>query len=213
MAVFYAPLLVPGISPEVINCLLGIERHSTRLGYHRLECDGNITDQARNLICLAFLEHSRSPDDTLVMLDTDHLYDASIVEKLAAHRRPVVGALYFGRREPYLPMFFVRRDGQLAHLDKWPRPGAACAVVGTAAIAIKHSVFEALQDAGFEYPWFRYEYVDKSRHRPSEDMYFGKCCEQVGIPHYVDTTLSIPHLHSVGATEDDYRRCTAKAER
>lgn len=205
MKVFWAPLVVPGIEPDAVLSLLHVAEHSARCGFSRFEVGYNATDQARNLLTLAFLEASTSPDDVLVMLDTDHLYPADVVMKLAQHHRPVVGALYFGRKAPFEAMFFERNgSGELVKPSKWRKPGVECAMVGTAAMAIRRDVFDKLQNAGFEYPWFRYEYVDQSRHRPSEDMYFGKICEKTGIPHYVDTTLDIPHLQPIGIAREHY---------
>lgn len=202
MKVFYAPLVVPGLDAEVVLSLIRVAERAAQHGFARFEVGYNVTDQARNLTVASFLENSADPDDVLVMLDCDHVYPPEIVERLAAHKRPVVGALYFGRRPPYEPMFFNRRNGKLDKPYKWPKPGVACAIVGTAAIAIQRRVFDTLLDKGFNFPYFRYVYTDKGRHRASEDMYFGECCEKAGIPHYVDTTISIPHMQTIGITQE-----------
>ena len=171
-------------------------------GYHKIQSTYARTDFARNNICKLFLELSSHDDDVLVMLDNDHIHPENVVELLAtkAHDIGVCGALAFRRGEPYDPLFFLRDPNRAqlfnpAELDFGQV--YQCAIVSTSAIAIKRWVFMALAAHGYGWPWFKYEYTEGM---PSEDMYFGKICEQSGIPHYVDTNIIIPHL-TWGAVE------------
>lgn len=169
------------------HCGLNGHKH-IRLGYSR-------TDFARNKITEAFMKVSTRDNDLLVMLDCDHVYPVDIVSRFAAHdpTKGVVGALAFRRGEPYDPLFFLRLDGGLravAELDYgflYP-----CAIVSTSAISIRRWVLLELEQRGQHYPYFRYEYPTGDA-LPSEDMYFGRICEQSGIFHYCDTSIIIPH--------------------
>jgi hypothetical protein len=61
-----------------------------------------------------------------------------------------------------------------------------------------------LVQKGYFPPFFRYEYpTDGSQ--PSEDMYFGRICEQAGIWHYVDTSIIIPHATQTWVDENVFK--------
>lgn len=154
------------------------------------------TDYARNELCKNFLQVSKRDDDLLIMLDGDHKHPGNILEKFAAEdpKLGVVGALAFRRGEPYDPLFFIRsEEGSLGSpLDFEMGPVYRCAIVSTSAISIRRWALLELEQAGYTWPYFRYEYPTNLA-LPSEDMYFGRICEQAGIWHHVDTSIVIPH--------------------
>jgi len=184
-------------SDQVYNCMLDVAMNAGRNGYDRISISYTRTDFARNEICKAFKEKSTRDNDLLIMLDADHKYPADILERFAAHDPAlgVVGALAFRRGTPYDPLFFVRANGGGLHSLAGFEYGPVyqCAIVSTSAISIRRWVLIELEHKGYLYPWFRYEYPTNSA-QPSEDMYFGRICEQAGIWHYCDTSLVIPHL-------------------
>jgi hypothetical protein len=157
------------------------------------------TDMARNLIVKAFLEHSENDGDTLIMLDADHIHPPDILDRLA--RFPdelgVVGALAYRRGGNHDPMFFFRQpDGELHSAMTWDNEGVyQCDAVATCAIAIKRWVFQKLDESGWAWPYFRYEYPESGA-VPSEDIVFARACEATGIPHHCDTSTLTPHLIS-----------------
>ena len=93
-------------------------------------------------------EIEQSPDDTLVMLDADHVYQKDIVERLAAHKEGVVGALATSRGEtPFICAFGRGADGEIYDMSEWADGELAmCVVVGSGAIAIKRWVLYRLQE-------------------------------------------------------------------
>lgn len=199
MTVFFAipPERSGAANAESFNSLIDVALEAGRRGHKRQASIGYTrTDNARNLLCKAFAEAPGRHDDMLVMLDVDHLHPTDILDRFAAHdpSEGVVGALAYRRGEPYDPLFFIRDEaGALrspASLDYGKT--YKCAIVSTSAIAIRRWVFAELTQRGYAYPWFRYEYPTNGS-QPSEDMYFGRICEQAGIWHYVDTGLIIPH--------------------
>ncbi len=197
MKVFWAVLFERYMAFEPVERLLDIAALAAQLGAARMSVPYAATDTARNIIVDGFLRHTDDPNDLLIMLDNDHLHPADIVEQLARHdpARGVVGALYFRRGEPYDPMFYLRTaSGQLrnpAVFNVGPLYEAAC--IGTGAIAIRRWVFDKLQAAGVEAPFFRYYQYQANGNRSTEDIYFGDICERAGIAHYVDTSLISPH--------------------
>lgn len=196
--VFWALLLERSVQEHNVQAMLDVAARAGHNEYVRIFHPYGRTDLARNNMVKIFLEQAADPNDVLIMLDADHTHPFDILERLAAHPAEigVVGALAFRRGLPHFPCFFVR-DGQGAYhiIAEW-EPGGLLkgTIVGTGAIAIKRWVFEQLKASGFEWPFFRYTYAPNGPVQPSEDIYFGECCEQCGIPHYCDTAIETPHL-------------------
>jgi hypothetical protein len=195
--VFYAILSerTGAANDQCFNSALDVAEHCGANGYKHLRLGYSRTDYARNEIAKAFLANSVHDNDLLVMLDCDHKYPADVVSRFAAHdpNEGVVGALAYRRGEPYDPLFFIREGGAL-HASVTPELGPTyeCAIVSTSAISIRRWVFIELQQRGHRMPYFRYEYPTDYA-QPSEDMYFGRICEQSGILHYCDSSIVIPH--------------------
>jgi hypothetical protein len=193
--VFWAVPLEREILSEAFGPFLSVAMCAGEKGYLRLGVPVCDTPTARNRLCELFLKNSARPDDTLVMLDADHAHPQDVVERLALRPEGVVGALYFRRGPPHDPLWFVRRiDGTMAAPAECGPYVYPCACVGTGAIAIKRWVLEKLRAAGNDV-FFRYDYpFDSSKKLPSEDVYFGAICEEIGIRHHVDGSLVTQHL-------------------
>lgn len=193
------------ITEEAFRSFLNVAAHAGARGYARLDIPTQRVDVARNNLVRSFLAVTENDNDTLVMLDADHMHPADIISRLVAWNKGVVGALAFKRGAPYDPCWFIRgSDGLLHHPAEWDKDAKLipCAIVGTGAIAIQRWVFKALDANGRGWPYFQCTYPDvEDIHKytfPSEDMAFGLICEEAGIPHYVDATFDTPHLfHSV----------------
>jgi hypothetical protein len=210
--VFFAALTERTVQDHAVNALLDIAMDAGGRGYTRIRWGYSRTDIARNEIIRVFKKESTDPDDYLVMLDNDHLMPADIIGRLTKWDQLVVGALAFRRGPPYFPCFFVRtpEDQQTHIVLDWGGPGLVpCALVGTGAVAIKHKVFDMLDEAGYGWPYFRYMYPPNQDILPSEDIYFGNICEKSGITHHVDTTFCIPHLSSSIVDEGTWRQYQA----
>lgn len=177
----------------------GIEYVLLSVGYQSV-------DSARNYLAFKFMEKAVSDDDTLVMLDNDHLHPKDIVEKLALHNKPVVGALAFKRKAPFQPVAYVRdpKDHQL----KIPieLPDVLCKVhrIGGAALAIQKQAFDKITKHNFAWPWFRFTYKDWDQFHGGEDIYFMDACEKSGVPIFCDFGLRTPHLDTLGRDESDW---------
>lgn len=161
-------------------------------GYTRLGLPAARVDIARNKLCAEFYTLATSPDDVLVMLDYDHRHPLDAIEKLVAHNRPVVGALYFRRGPPHDPMVFFRDQyGVMTQPRTWEPRLYRCAAIGTGAIAIQKRVLEQLYQK-YGRKVFQYRYTDTVD--PSEDLYFSGLCEQEGIEMWCDMSFVTPHL-------------------
>lgn len=193
--VFWAVPSERSIPGDTFGALMNVAVVAGARGYTKIELPYMRTDLARNMIVQAFLDNSDDDNDVLVMLDCDHKHPSTILD--IAHYPPeigVVGSLAYRRGGNHDPLFFIRGDDGLLHgAMQWEKEGLyRCAAVATCAIAIKRWVFLRLAEAGHRY-FFCYEYPDDGK-PPTEDMVFARMCEENGIYHYCDTSVTTPHL-------------------
>ena len=193
---------------EGFDSAMRIMEYTARLkDYHYVTTRPLPVAHARNAACQFFMEqevYPKNPDDTLVMLDADHVMEADLVEKLAAHKEGVVGALATSRGEtPFLCFFGRGTDGEIYNMSEWEEGEfVKGVVVGSGAIAIKRWVFYRLQHCSPS--WFRYIYGGY-KFEATEEMYFGYECAKAGIAHYCDTKLWIPHCTTAYTTPDEWK--------
>jgi hypothetical protein len=209
MEVFWSILPDGNINEYAFVACLAAASRAGNMGYSYITSNRMRTDVARNRLCAAFRTIAQDKNDVLVMLDCDHTHPHNIIERLIAHDPSygVVGALAFRRGEPFFPCFFLRTsDGGLRQPLQFSGGLMNCAIVGTAAIAIRRWVLDAIAESGQSAP-FLYEYNDvmfESGEFQSEDVYFGLVCERLGIPHYCDTGLVTPHLITSAVDENTW---------
>lgn len=180
-------------------------------GFGFLEIPYIRVDHARNWIVGKFIKLSENPNDMLVMIDADHKYEPDIVERLSQHNPEmgVVGTLLFRRGHPHDPLFFSCQEdgGKLVSPNDWERGGVyQCDATGSGVFGIRRWVFNKLEESGFNYPFFRYEYKKEDNFSQSEDVRFALCCYKAKIHHYCDTSLEAPHLVVEWADEKRWNR-------
>jgi hypothetical protein len=184
---------------ECFNSMLDVAMNAGQNGYHRIRSGYTRVDAVRNAIIRTFLNDATDPNDLLVMMDADHKYPDDIIQAFSEHdpELGVVGALAYRRGEPYDALFFLRDEtGLHSVFGDFERGDQIyqCAMISTSSISIRKWVLDKLIEKGYELPYFRYEYNTLNNGTdPSEDVYFSKICEQVGIPVYVDSGIEIPH--------------------
>lgn len=206
--VFWSVLMERSIEEHAFLAFLGIAARCAENGCNQIVRGYQRVDVARNAIVKAFRENAKEPDDTLVMLDADHIHPADVVQRLVAHDVDVVGALAFMRGAPFTPCWFIRDELGFHPGHSWGdyRGLLSCDAVGTGAIAIKRRVFDVLDREGFGPYFFQATYLDPApadMNSPSEDMWFATTCYQVGVKHHVDLGLCTPHL-IMGAVDQQY---------
>lgn len=183
-----------------------IEYHARLKGFHLVTLRALPVAHARNAYCQQFYYHTKDPDpmDTLVMCDADHTMPKDLVQRLAAHTKGVVGALAVARGEvPFICFFGKNANGNMTNMSEWEDGELAEGLIsGSGAIAIKRWVLQALSDRAPS--WFRYIYGGYD-FEPTDEMDFGYACMRIGIPHFCDTSLWIPHATVEFATPDDWR--------
>ena len=142
----------------------------------------------------------------LLMLDSDHVHPADVVQRLARWFRAypdqvrVLGGLNFRRGAPFDPCAFVDPgDGGFRRMAQWSGGAIEVDALGSGSIMIARSVFEELPR-----PWFGYDYSDLEGW-PGTDMWFSRLCKAHNIALWGDTTTTSPHVGDRLIDETTYR--------
>ena len=162
------------------------------------------TDLFRNKVAEKLLETDFTH---VLMLDADHQHPIDIIQRLARWviidpTIKVVGGLNFRRGEPFEPCAFMQDNaGGVYAIMEWEKGLVEVDAIGTGSILISREVFELIEP-----PWF-YNIYDHAwtGHYPGEDIGFSKQCYDAGIPLYVDTTTTSPHIMDAMVTEETFR--------
>lgn len=148
-------------------------------------------DFARNVIAKHFL---KSRATHLLFIDSDMLLPQGILERLLAHNKDVVSALYFGRTLPW-PMFQVKKGNKLVVLERFPKNTLFKAdSVGLGACLVKRKVIEKVNESlGENEPMFKFTYRGKAP-IVGEDTNFCEKVREAGFKIFVDTGLEVKHF-------------------
>lgn len=144
---------------------------------------GSDREIGRNKLVAAMLD---SGHDWLLFLDDDGVFEQDLLERLLAHDKDVVGALYLRRDMPFTALAYesMLDDGRMVPINLNEHPQDALVqvkAVGTGGMMVKRRVFENME-AGH---WFR-------RAEPySEDIIF---CLECGSDIHVDLAARIGHM-------------------
>jgi len=124
---------------------------------------------ARDEVVKGFLGGKYS--DTLVMVDTDIIFEPEHVDALLAHDRPIVSGVY-------------------PSTASWS-PAAEIILEGCGFMAVKKEVFEAVG----EYPFA--PIIMKDGHASGEDVGFRVKARLAGYDTYVDDDIRVGHIKSI----------------
>ena len=160
-------------------------------------CDIHRNDYGRSMLNHPEFSH-------LIMLDSDHIHPADVVQRLAQSvaQHPdklVIGGLNFRRTTPFDPCIFkADGEGALRQPATWGAGLLQVDILGHGCIIIAREVFERIPP-----PWWKYEYhgdySDSSKEYPfpSDDVGFSLLCAKHGIKLWCDTTLTSPHIGEI----------------
>lgn len=174
-------------------CKLVSKRNVLRIGVQGASIVHN-----RNEVVRQFLASDAS---RLLFVDSDMTFDHTLIDRLAAHKKPIVSALCLGQDDPFDPSktFTTIRvvvDGTLRKVPQEDLPMSgliACDAVGAAALLVEREVFEALASRHPEpFPFFQETALDTGM--VSEDIVFCMRAQAAGYDIYVDTLTKVGHI-------------------
>ena len=128
-------------------------------------------------------------------LDSDMVVQGDVIQKLAAHNKAVVGAMYNERRHPLTSTVKVKKDGELINFntDNLPKHPFQCYATGTGCMLIDMQVFEKM-----EKPWFFFSTFEDGRMDYGEDVWFCDRVQKAGFSVWCDPTIEIRHIGDYG---------------
>ena len=152
---------------------------STR-GYNTAENRNWITAKAINAKC-----------EYIFMIDDDMIYEPDTLERLLAHKKDIIGGLYYTKYEKQEPVYELLDDGLTTDLI-----GSVAGVslfkvkaMGGGLILIKCDVFKKISQ-----PWYGYKWNDNGSVKMSNDWYFCEKARHSGFDIWCDSTVKAGHI-------------------
>ena len=134
----------------------------------------------------------------LFTLDDDMMMPEDTILRLMKRDKSIVSGLYFGRQPPCWPIAYNRIGDEFHNITSWNEQGLTeVDSVGAGCCLIKMKVFDSIKR-----PY--YTFNEWGEGRISEDTYFCNKAKAVGIPIYIDASISIGHIGDYPFTVEDY---------
>ena len=125
----------------------------------------------------------------LFFIDDDMVFPEDTLDKLLAHDKDIVGAVYNTKYETPTPVIEWLPEGK-PYEDIFLNGSLfECGAIGTGCLLIKCDVFRKVPQI-----WFNYEWNDNGSVKMSHDWWFCHKARECGFKIWADPTLSIGHL-------------------
>ena len=129
----------------------------------------------------------RSGCTHILFIDSDMQFEEDAINKLIAHKKEIVGGLYYKRQLPKTPNFMIEQDGKLLIPDEIPESITKVFMVGTGFMLIDLKVFEKITP-----PWFFFGVVNNKM--LGEDTFFCYQAKKAGIDVWLDPNIKLSHI-------------------
>ena len=159
---------------------------------------GTLIQQSREQLARKAIDWA---SDYSIWFDSDMRFPKEVISTLISHDEDIVGANYPTRKFPRIePTAFVDDTSNTRCYTKERTSGLEeVSAIGFGCVAIKTSVFEALEEPWFLIPWS----YDFNEHDCGEDVFFCRLARDNGLKIYVDHDLSKKVKH-IGNREYSY---------
>jgi hypothetical protein len=160
-----------------------------------------IAEQRTELAKIAMHDGS----DWTIWFDSDMRFPKDTIERLLAHKQPIVCGGYPTRKPPAIePTQYLDDDDTRAYTEKSSTGLQEIASGGFGCIAVHRSVFEAMPPPWFYQPWNE----EEQRTECGEDIYFCRKARESGFKVLMDHDLSKEIAH-IGRYEFTYLEALA----
>lgn len=156
-------------------------------------------DQARNDTVRQLLTEARASHS--LWLDADMVWPHDTLDRLLAHRRPVVGGCYFLRTPPHDCVAFHFTDKGADRLDLRGTPPGLVQVdgLGMGCTLIENQLFRDMHAHWGDQKWFRSE-------EGGEDVWFFRRLKAMGVPVWLDPTVECGHIAESIITKEHWKQ-------
>lgn len=183
-------------------------KHHPYVDLHLVFNNGTIlSEQRTELAKVAMLDGA----DWTVWFDSDMRFPKDVIERLLAHKKPIVAAGYPTRKPPAIePTQYKDDDDTRAYTEASSTGLERIASTGFGCIAVHRSVYEAMDPPWFHIPWDE----EEQRFLCGEDVYFCRKARAAGFEVLLDHDLSkeIAHIGSYEFTYREANACRGKIE-
>lgn len=177
-------------------------KHHPYVDLHLLFNNGTVLSEQRTELAKIAMHDGA---DWTIWFDTDMRFPKDTIERLLAHKAPIVAAGYPTRKPPAIePTQY--KDDENTRVYTTPESSGleSIASTGFGCVAVHRSVFEAMPPPWFHIPWDEKEL----RFSCGEDIYFCRKAREAGFEILLDHDLSKEIAH-IGQYEFTYREAAA----
>jgi len=218
---FGGPVKKPGVSLLMVaswptvhilfcmaNITLGMDNVSSI--YISIKDHGGAADMplARNQLVRKAIDED--PDSDYVFFhDIDMQVGTDTIPYLLAQDKPVIGAVYYQRGDPYYPhtmrMYGQTRLRRIVDFPTEPNNPFRVDAQGTGALLIHKDVFKTVP-----YPWFAFDKLGEEDMLMGEDYWFSWACKQAGVETWADGSVPTTHITDIPVDAKIAHQCKAK---
>ena len=167
------------IKAKTASSLLRLIAHSKHEYEFIISTRGFNTSENRNYIASQAIKRDCTH---LFFVDDDMIFPEDTLDRLLAHDKDIVGAVYNTKYEVQTPV--IEYDGEKSETEIF-----RCAAIGTGCLLIKCEVFRKVPQI-----WFNYEWNENGSVKMSHDWLFCHKARDCGFEIWADPTLEIGHL-------------------
>lgn len=167
------------IKPRTAHSLLRLIAHSKNNYEILVSTRGYNTSENRNWIATKAVNSGCSH---LLFIDDDMIFPEDTLERLLAHDKDIVGAVYNTKYEVQMPVVEYLDDQRPTELFK-------CGAIGTGCLLIKTEVFRKVPQI-----WFNYVWNPNGSVKMSHDWLFCHKAREYGYDIWADPTLEVKHI-------------------
>lgn len=172
-----------------------------------------ILSQARNILLNQLLKQGQTWMTHVLFVDSDMVVPHDAIQRLLERKVPIVSALYFMRKPPYLPVAIPKDHKETGVIEGAGsfaleyKPGLnPMAAVGMGCCLIESKVIFDIEEKHKDQKWFSFEQNE------GEDIWFCRRARQLGYKVFLDADVKCGHVGDLIVTEDNFKHYHGRSE-